>query len=132
MALAQRDHRGDAGEIVAVVSSRRRFERAPVDGKPRQAAVVEGDVEDPLDARVHAAQRDLAAALIVQPAVRELQPPAVERGARREGDQEHEGRATSRGMDILYPATGPLVKTGERRSGAQTSGARLFRLRMAC
>lgn len=77
-------------------------------------------------------KRDLAAALIVQPAVRELQPPAVERGARREGDQEHEGRATSRGMDILYPATGPLVKTGERRSGAQTSGARLFRLRMAC
>src|SRR5262249_17051682 len=63
---AQRRHaRG-----IAVVEGRNRLER--------QSSVVEGDVEDAVDARVDAAKRDLAAQAIDEPAAVDAQLAAVD------------------------------------------------------
>src|SRR4029453_18646940 len=82
---ADPDDGGDAVEIAPIVAARARLDGAPADRQAQQvepepahalgvagveyrdrlerrAAVVEGHVEHALDARVHAAQRDLAAA----------------------------------------------------------------------
>ena len=84
---AQLDDLCDPIEVAPVVVAAPGLEGAPVDGEPKQveaelahlvsvagvekgdvlegnAAIVEGDVEDPHGARVHAAQRDLAAPLV--------------------------------------------------------------------
>ena len=108
---AEGDHGRDPIEVGGVEPAARGLERAPADRQAeqvetearhggrvavvedgdrleREAAVVEGDVEDALDARVHAAQRDLAPAPVDQPAPVKAEPAPVERAHGRDRERE--------------------------------------------
>src|SRR5262249_10659281 len=125
---AQVDDRRDAIEVAAIVLPGRGFERAPVDREPeqieaeaahalgvagvehrdgleRQASVVEGDVEGALRPRVHARERELAAALIAEPALAEAQAAPVERRPRPRGEEKETGEY--QGAASGHPASVP-------------------------
>src|SRR5262245_59714120 len=131
---AHRHDGRDAVEVAAVEPSRLGLERAPVDGQAqeveaegghacgvagvedrdvleRRTAVGKGHVEDAPSPGVHAAEGDLTALLFTRAAVDDGAPPAVERGAGVDGDeeehQEHGDMAAHLG--VLYRARRSLA-----------------------
>ena len=110
---AEGDHGRDPIEVGGVEPAAHGLERAPADRQAeqvetearhggrvavvehgdrleREAAVAEGDVEDALDARVHAAQRDLAPALVEEAAPVDVEPASVQRAGGRDCEQHDE------------------------------------------